>query len=383
MKVRLAQSLKNLLQALVLRPVYWFYRRRPVRPGLIIFADGHHDCLPTEMQLLYARLSLSPESKTLLVLCRDYARLGAVALLADAIRFMKLYAVADTVILRDYFLPVSSCRKRHETKVIQLWHACGAYKKFGFDAPEDFPANTPRNICENYDVVTISASGCADAFSSALNIPKERMVPLGISRTDCYFDERWRDACRAEFFEAFPQARGKKVLLWAPTYRKYAAAPQTVGVQEISRLHEALSDSCFLIQKLHPSMPHTQPSPFARFPTERLLPVADILITDYSSILFDFLLFGKPVVLFIPDKDTYLSDRGSYIALDSIPALQATNEKELASAVRQTLADENISERYAAFCHDYLSACDGHATERLAQLIEAADVTDETNYFGK
>ena len=68
--------------------------------------------------------------------------------------FMKLYAVSQTVVICDNFLPVASCRKRKGTKVIQLWHAGGALKKFGYDTADDIPAYYKGNVMANLPLVT-------------------------------------------------------------------------------------------------------------------------------------------------------------------------------------------------------------------------------------
>ena len=74
--------------------------------------------------------------------------------------FMKGYAAAGYVYICSYFLPVSSCKKREETKVIQLWHSGGLLKKMGYDTGDDIPKYYKGNVTRNYDLVTVSSEVC-------------------------------------------------------------------------------------------------------------------------------------------------------------------------------------------------------------------------------
>ena len=65
--------------------------------------------------------------------------------------FMQVYAQAEYVFINSYFLPVSSCRKRKETTVVQLWHSGGLMKKMGYDTTEDIPKYYKGNPTANYD----------------------------------------------------------------------------------------------------------------------------------------------------------------------------------------------------------------------------------------
>lgn len=86
----------------------------------------------------------------------DYRSLTITKLLSEMLRFMELYSRARCVFICDNFLPVASCRKRKETIVVQLWHAAGALKKFGYDSADDIPGWYPGNVFKNYDLVTVS-----------------------------------------------------------------------------------------------------------------------------------------------------------------------------------------------------------------------------------
>lgn len=106
--------------------------------------------------------------------------------------------------------------------------------------------------------------------------------------------------------------------------------------------------------------------------TEEMLVAADLLVTDYSSVLFDALLLGKPIVRFAPDLAEYARTRGFYVDYCALPGPLATNARELCQAVAQALAKENgdaWADARERAVGEYLRACDGHATERILRLI--------------
>lgn len=146
------------LQNILLPLVYRFYAGKPVRRGSIIFADAHHEEIPFSMRRVYEMLaereaSDSGVSETgpapIEVFVRDFNRMSYGELMRYLLKFMKQYATAEYVFVCDYYLPAASCRKRPETKLIQLWHSCGLMKKIAYDAGEDIPANYKGNMFGN------------------------------------------------------------------------------------------------------------------------------------------------------------------------------------------------------------------------------------------
>ena len=103
-------------------------------------------------------------------------------------------------------------------------------------------------------------------------------------------------------------------------------------------------------------------------PTEELYPVTDVLIADYSSLIYEYLLFGKPVVLFVPDLDSYRSRRGFYMPIEEIPGRIVRQRELLPGAVKCAGADPVQTE---AFLKRYMNACDGNATLRIAEWMKS------------
>ena len=296
---RIRQYIKMLLQNVCLPMLYRFWARRPVQKGKILMADAHHTMMPFSMRRMYE--TLKEEGKEPELFVADFGTLGFGAMLRFLVRFMRAYATAEYVFICDYFLPAASCKKRPETTLVQLWHSCGLMKKIAFDTGEDIPKNYRGNMFGNYSYLTMSAQVCVPVHAHALRIPQERIVATGISRTDYYFDPKWNARCQEQFYAQHPEAAGKKSVVWAPTFRGNAAQPYLIGLSDIQRAAAALGDDWQLLIKAHPHIDAHGRVSNCTVPTEELFAVADVLITDYSSVMFDYLLYKKPLVLFSPD----------------------------------------------------------------------------------
>ena len=130
------QIMKMTAQNIVLPVCYRLSARKSVRPYSILFADAHHNTRPRNMDPLYYAVRKSGKYHISQIYL-DYREASFLKVLQSMFRFMQMYAVSQTVVLCDNFLPTASCKARKETLVVQLWHACGAMKKFGYDTEDD------------------------------------------------------------------------------------------------------------------------------------------------------------------------------------------------------------------------------------------------------
>lgn len=129
---RIRQWIKMLLQNVLLPSFTGGTAENRYSRGWILMADAHHDEMPFSMRRVWEELKKRGYEPELFIANFSHLSFGAMA--AFLIRFMKAYAQAECVFICDYFLPASSCKKRKETKLIQLWHSCGLMKKIAFDA---------------------------------------------------------------------------------------------------------------------------------------------------------------------------------------------------------------------------------------------------------
>lgn len=366
MNFKVKQAVKMLMQNVVFPFFYWIGRHRPVDVKLVIFADSHRDEVPYSMEDLYHWFE--GRDYRVLKMTRDCDSGGYLGGLRFMLRFMLQYARAHYVFLCDNFLPAASCSKRQETVVVQMWHAGGMLKKYAYDTKRDIPAYYKGNVFKNYSLILTSAPECNRAYVSGMRADPDIVKPLGLSRTDRFYDRDYIDGCRERFYGMYPEARGKKIVLWAPTFRGNASVPEIIDMSFLERLRQELGEEWMLLVKLHPHLRKHLGIEDCPIPTEQLLPAADVLISDYSSVIYDYLLLGRPIVLYVPDLSYYEEKDQFYIDYRQMPGVIVTEEKDLCSAVKGSVEHFDY-EKLEKFRERYMCSCDGHALERLTEYL--------------
>lgn len=296
-----------------------------------------------------------------------------------------LIAEAKLIILEDFYPQLHALELNEKTKVIQLWHACGAFKTFGFSRlhKPGGPEEESRNH-RNYDRVFVSGEKMIPYYSEAFAIPEKKVLPLGIPRTDIFFDEEYKKKVQMEFFQKFPLLQNKKIILFAPTFRglgnKDAFYPsEAFSVEEFMK---EMEEDVILIIKQHPFVKNSilissdykdRVFDFSALPItiNDLFFITNLLVTDYSSSIFEAALLDLPMLFYVFDEEAYKKERDFYGDFDSfIPGNKAKTMKELIALVKNVL--EGQGESYydlTSFKETYLSALDGSSTERIVDYI--------------
>ncbi len=367
------QYIKSYMNTSYLPYIYDKYCKiHDVNYNKVIFAASYSDRLSSNMLPIYKRLSEAGyEIKNM---CVDFNRLSSFEILRYMKTFMKEYASARYVFISDYFLPAASCNKRKETKVIELWHAGGMLKKMGYDAKDDIPTYFKGNPTKNFDLVTVSADFCVPAYESAFKLEPGIAKATGIARTDLYYDDAYNKKCIDRFYNMYPEAMGKKICLYAPSFSGNASHPVCPGyTKKLIKTFEELSDEWFFITKLHPHMEKYYPEAQVKLSTEELFAPCDLLITDYSSVVFDFMIYNKPFILYAPDIKRYIKERGFYIEISMLPAPIAKNTDDLRRLLsgNSWKRDPEEIEKCRAL---YMEKCDGHAVDRI---LAAAGISEK------
>lgn len=362
-KNAIKQYLKYALQKTLLPLCYNLNRRKPIDKKLILFADSNSDTPPESMTALtdeLTRRGYKCETH-----CCNFSKTGFIGMLRFMCRFMKRYASARGLVVCNYFVPMHACAKRPETKVVQLWHSCGALKKFGYSSASDISPHFKGSVSKNVDLVTVSSPECEAVFKEAFRLPDGVARAVGVSRTDAFFDTTYLNACRKKLYEKYPQVRGKKLLLYLPTFRGDASQAYSVGHEQVQALQEYLGDDWYVAVRMHPRIKDGIKD-LAECATNELLPCADMLITDYSSVIFEYALFDKPMILWCPDLEDYLGERDFYLDFRrDIPCPVITDGDKLCQAVAGELRDFQKGS-YRNFTAKYMSACDGCSAKRIA-----------------
>ena len=132
----------------------------------------------------------------------------------------KLLATAEYVFLNDNFMPMGKLNFRKEAVITQLWHAEGAFKKFGLHIPQNDSlrkAEIAANSKLSY--VVCSSEGVRKIYAEAFGVDERKVLPLGAPRVDYLKNEKNQKDALREIHEKYPETRNKKILLYAPTFR--------------------------------------------------------------------------------------------------------------------------------------------------------------------
>ena len=269
----------------------------------------------------------------------------------------KLLATAEYVFLNDNFMPMGKLNFRKEAVITQLWHAEGAFKKFGLHIPQNDSlrkAEIAANSKLSY--VVCSSEVVRKIYAEAFGVDERKVLPLGAPRVDYLKNEKNQKEALREIHEKYPETRNKKILLYAPTFRDDSERDKEIlNNFNLPKIKEVLGDEYEIFIRLHPQIHISDRDTLGAtdvtdFPDVRKLILAsDVLITDYSSICMDFAFLNKKTVFFAYDLKWYTERRDFYFDYESfVPGLVAKNTAELISAVKSDFQKER-NEKFKSF----------------------------------
>lgn len=365
--------------------LYQKYAKAPVDPRKVVFMEVRLDQITNSFKLLYDRLDNDDRFDVHVHFLRN-TYVGWREYDKNCREFIKDIATAKYVFVNEASNVLGCVDKRKETIVTQTWHGCGAFKKFGFSTAElIFGLNREQMLkypfYTNYDHVTLSSPEIAWAYEEAMNLHdrKEVLKPVGTSRTDVFFDKDFIAQAKEKLYQVMPQSRGKKVILYAPTFRGRVANGKAPTEMDIPMFKEKLGEDYVLVIKHHPLVrkPPVVPEECQNFAMdvtklmdiEDLLCVSDICISDYSSLVFEYSLFERPMIFFAYDRDEYDDWRGFYYNYDEMTPgpICMTNEEMLDYILH--LDTRFDKQQIIDFKYKFMRSCDGHATDRILKLI--------------
>lgn len=365
------------------------YADKPLDSRKVILVERRYGVMSDNLRLLYDDLCRDGSYRVHVHYLRE-SEVGNEAYEKRCALLAADCADASFIFLTDASAVISSLPLRPEQKVIQLWHACGAFKKFGWStADKGFGMSLAEqerfSEYRNLSLVSVSSPAIIPNYEEAMHLQGQGIVKaLGTSRTDVFFRPDFLEHARRHIEEVFPACKDKRIILYAPTFRGKTAEATTTDYEtfNLRRLKEALGDEYVLVVKHHPLIPKQNlpkvPDDLVRsfvfdatngYPIEELLSVSDICITDYSSVIFEYALFGRPMIFFAWDLADYGDFRGFYYPYEELaPGPVVSTTDEIIDYIRHLdkRFDPDVAEK---FREKFMSACDGHATERIEREV--------------
>lgn len=262
--------------------------------------------------------------------------------------------------------------KRADQIYIQTWHSSLRLKKIEGDAAEYFSHDYIQTCQEDSKKIDLLLSGCkfsTDIFKRAFWYDGE-IFESGTPRCDCLLNST--SETKKKVFEHYNIEESSKLVMYAPTFR--SSKPSDFLGMDFERLKDTLGQNWVVGARLHPnvlaSCVPTGAISMSKYPDmQELIAAADILITDFSSCMFDMAIAKKPCVLYAPDLDEYLEkERGLYFNLIDLPFPIAKSMDELCELLSHFNAEHYYS-KLEAFMGSIGSFEDGHASERVCEYI--------------
>ncbi|MFP3635614.1 CDP-glycerol glycerophosphotransferase family protein [Bacillus sp. SIMBA_033] len=278
---------------------------------------------------------------------------------------------SKVVITDNYFLMTSALNRRPQTTCIQVWHANGSLKKFGLEdvTNQNRPASDIsrfKKVYRSFDFVTVGSDAMADVFKKSFGIRDGQLLKTGVPLTDVYYEEH-----KPELKHKWP----KKIILYAPTFRDYDMQSFRLPFTE-EQLTNALNGEYMLLVKLHPAVLHHISASFeseliknvSDMRLHDLLKAADILITDYSSVPFEFALLNKPIFFFTYDLEEYDQKRGLIDNYTSVIPGKACHDSE--ALLEEMTKKPFRAEEMKRFSDKWNMYSDGNSSEALLKFAE-------------
>lgn len=294
------------------------------------------------------------------------------------------YASTSKVVILDGYNPVVCVPpKRSGVYVIQLWHAVGAVKKFGFqclDTPAGRTTEYARlaHMHENYDVIVAGGHGSVASYSEAFGYPREKVLPMGLPHMDQLTHGPDRRTMLDGLAASYPFLKnGNANVLYAPTLRQDAVSSEwlTNAILELAGAFDGKPAN--LIVSIHPlaHLDETVSWPSNVFfikgrSTGSLLRISDVLITDYSAVGLESGLIDVPALFYCPDIDEYRESPGLNIdPLEDDRLVGFSTARPLADVILDPDALRSASSLYRDFTTSQFAGYGGDATVRLAELV--------------
>lgn len=352
---------------IVLNIIYVFLKLLPINENKVTLLSRQANTPSIDYELLTNEL-ISRNKKTV-VLCKkiESGILKKISYCIYILKCMYHIATSKACIVDGYFIPISILKHKKKLKIIQIWHALGAIKKFGYDVinrkeGSNYKIARIMKMHKNYDYVTSASEITKKIYEKSFGIPEERIVKIGMPRIDYILDEK---DFKQEYIKDYPQAKGKKIILYVPTFRKEKAS----NFQEIIK---CIDDANYnLIIRLHPIEQTRVDAKYTvndKYLTIDLIKIADYIITDYSAVAFEAALLDKPIFFYLYDKKEYEVNRGLNINIDKeLPSFTFYNFENIVNAINNI--EYNINE-IIKFKEKYIETRDKNNTKRICDLIE-------------
>ncbi len=370
--------------------LYWKYRKKyknKSKKTVILFMSEQSTSISTNLKAVKDRMIARGMDKDYVIL-ESYRssvttpRMG----LQSWLDTLKKMAMADFIFLDDHAPLLDWLIVDKDTTIIQLWHAGAGFKASGYSRWGHIGCPAPYSCHRQYKYGIAGSKNIAHFFSEVWGINDSQVLPTGMPRIDEFLDEDYRSRKTKELYAKYPMCKNKKVILFAPTYRgkNKATAYYPYELIDFERLYELCGDEYVVLFKMHPWVAAEVPieekykdrfADVGKYPNiNDLFYFTELLITDYSSNIFEYSLMRKPMLFFAFDEIQYSFSRGFHRAYEeSAPGKVCHTFDEVLRAIVEKDFEYPKVEEYVEKHFDYI---DSHASDRVIDWIILGQLPD-------
>lgn len=285
-------------------------------------------------------------------------------------------ATSRYIIIDTDFLFLAATPLKPEAKCIQLWHATGSIKSFG-----RFRRKSPHytKVFERMDYFVTGSELMTTFYKDAFTEPEnDQFITSGIPRTDFFYNQPARDAIKEQLVHDYPLIKEKTVILYAPTYREYEL-DQARFEKHLEKLYRELKQDYVIFLSLHPKDDMVYKNKYPGFiynvtsypNINEIAIVSDLLVTDYSPILFEYSLLHKPILFYAFDLEEFQEARQLTINYEGfVPGPVLKTNTELIKRIKENNFDLNIVRKFSKEWNEYSN---GESSSNLIKFLYKAE----------
>lgn len=245
---------------------------------------------------------------------------------------IRLIVESDYIFIDDYCPIFNFIKPKKGTVLTQVWHAGVGFKSVGYArfgiSGSPHPYHSAHRV---YTYALVGNEHLRPVYSEVFGIEQEALLATGMPRLDHFLDDGVIELARTKLYERYSWMKDGRVIVFAPTFRgsgQRSAYYPYKAFLDMEKLYDmCVQTNSFFVFEMHPFIEELPPIPpefgdrlvdLSSEDLNELYHVSDLLVTDYSSCFYDYLLLEKPVVFYVPDKVVYSVTRGTQRTIDEM-----------------------------------------------------------------
>ena len=313
----------------------------------------------------------NPNAKVVVLSKRDDGGAkGMLSMMPAYIRSLYDMATSKVCVLESYWPPLSVCKHRPNTKVVQMWHSIGKVKQSGIitagkPGGRSEKLSKAMRMHKGYDFIIAGAPAWNQFYVDSFDCDPAILRNVGLPRIDHLVNDK--ESIAAEIYKKHPELRDKHVVLYAPTFRRGGDNIANDLLEQLGKLNK---DDFAVIAKAHPNQKiDTASFDLCECPdcsAVDLLTIADYLITDYSAIALEGAALDVKTLYYVPDYDEYESQNGLNINIyNEMPDCVFSNAEDVVDAIQKTYPAISLENYKKKFLFEGV----GHSTNAIANIV--------------